>query len=259
MRKPNVLGEIISFKKLEVEKRKKKLPLKELEARLETFKLRGFRQGISSKEKPLNLIAEVKKASPSKGLIRPDFDLEEIVGIYNKHAQAISVITEEKFFQGKLEYLERVREASRLPVLRKDFILDEYQVFEAKAFGADAILLIAAALAKDRLKKLFETGKDLGLDCLVEIHSGQDLEKALAARPEIIGINNRNLETLETDLSTTEKLLPMAGQEKTIVSESGFHSAQDLESVKGKVDAVLIGTAFMKEKNIEAKLFEMGF
>jgi len=259
MKKPNVLKEILQFKQKEVKERKKQVPLEELKKLAEEKEVRDFRAEISARKRPLNLIAEVKRACPSQGLIRQNFELEKVVEIYSRHAQAISVLTDEKFFQGKLEYLENTKELTKLPVLRKDFIIDEYQVFESKAFGADAILLIAGALSKDRLRKLYGTAKSIGLQCLVEVHDSADVEKVLPAKPEIIGINNRDLETLATSINTTTRLRNLLPGNSTIVSESGFGSESDLAQVKGKVDAVLIGTAFMKEKDIEAKILEMGF
>ncbi|MDP2973604.1 MAG: indole-3-glycerol-phosphate synthase, partial [Candidatus Diapherotrites archaeon] len=177
----------------------------------------------------------------------------------SKHAQAISVLTDEKYFQGKLEYVQQVKGATALPVLQKDFIIDEYQIYEARAAGADAILLIAAGLTKEKLRKLHLVARGIGLQCLVEVRSGDDVDKALAARAEIVGINNRDLATLKVDLRTTACLRNMLPEEKTIVSESGFNSAKDIEAVKGKVDAVLIGSALMKAQDIEAKLLELGF
>ncbi len=259
MKKPNLLKEILQNKEKEVEARKKKLPLLELKKRLDKFPVRNFEEAISSTQRPINLIAEIKKASPSEGVLREKFDLLQIAGVYNKHAQAISVLTDEKYFQGKLEYVQQVKEATALPVLQKDFIIDEYQLFEARAAGADAILLIAAGLAKEKLRKLHSVAGSIGLQCLVEVHSGYDVDKALAARAEIVGINNRDLATLKVDLRTTACLRSMLPEEKTIVSESGFNSAKDIEAVKGKVDAVLIGSAFMKVQDIEAKLLELGF
>jgi len=259
MKQPNLLKEILQNKGLEVEARKKKLPLEELKKDLDKFPLRNFEEAISSKQRQINLIAEIKKASPSEGVLREKFDLLQIVEVYNKHAQAISVLTDEKYFQGKLEYVQQVKEATGLPVLQKDFIIDEYQIYEARAAGADAILLIAAGLAKEKLRKLHLIAGSIGLQCLVEVRSGYDVDKALAARAEIVGINNRDLATLKLDLRTTACLRNMLPEEKTIVSESGFNSAKDIEVVKGKVDAVLIGSALMKAEDIEAKLLELGF
>ncbi len=259
MKQPNVLREILLFKEKDIAARKKKVPIGELKKNLNRFELRNFRDAISSKKKPINLIAEIKQASPSNGLLRQKFDLQQITAIYSKHAQAISVLTDERFFQGRLEYLQEVRGQSSLPVLQKDFVLDEYQLYEARAHGADAVLLIAAALAKDRLRKLHSAAKNLGLQCLVEVHSSACIEKALAARAEIIGINNRNLESLKVSLNTTIGLRSMVPEGRAIVSESGFNSAADVEMVKGKVDAVLIGSALMRADDIEAKLFELGF
>ncbi len=259
MTRLGILGEILENKERELEARKKQLPLDGLKKGLNKFQIRNFKEAISTKQRPLNLIAEIKKASPSAGVLREHFNLQAITEIYNRRAQAISVLTDEKYFQGKPEYLQEVRGASSLPILQKDFIIDEYQLYEARAFGADAVLLIAAALAKPRLKKLYSVAKSIGLHCLVEVHSSACVEKALNAKAEVIGINNRDLETMKINLNTTINLRGMLPEGKTIVSESGFSTSADLALVRGKVDAVLIGSAFMKAEDIESKLFELGF
>jgi len=255
----NVLSEILSFKQEEVLGRKAKVPLAELEKRARDFELRDFKKAISGGREMPNLIAEIKKASPSKGLLREKLDIPSIVSVYERHAKAISVITDWNFFQGKQEYLREVKQRSMLPVLCKDFIVDDYQIAEARAFGADAVLLIAAALSKQDLAAFYAKAKKLGMDCLVEVHSKDDLEKAVKVKPEIIGINNRDLKTLNVDINTTLELAKRVPKGTVIVSESGFNTIADVHLVKGKADAVLIGSAFMKSDSIEKKIMEMGF
>ena len=204
------------------------------------------------------MIAEVKKASPSKGLIRADFDPEAIARSYESAgASAISVLTDEKFFQGSLDYLKLVKRTVSLPVLRKDFIIDAYQVFEARTAGADAILLIVAALPHDSLTALMNCASELGMDQLVEVHDESELETALEVGAPLIGINNRNLRTFEVTLDTTARLLPMIPRAKT-VSESGIFTRRDMVSLGAMgVDAVLIGEALMRQDDIQAKLAEL--
>ncbi len=254
-----VLGEILAHKKKEVAARKKDVPVKELLGRLNDFGLRDFNGAVSPGKNKLALIAEIKKSSPSEGLIRADFDLGEIAGVYGRHAQAISVLTDEKFFQGKVEYLREVKKLTKLPVLCKDFIIDEYQLFEARANGADAVLLIGLALPKQKLQEMYKAASALGLHCLVEAHCPADLRKVLSIKPSIIGINNRDLHSMKLDLGMTAKLAGGVPKGTVIVSESGFNSQKDIESVRGKVDAVLVGSAFMKARDIEGKIVEMGF
>ena len=219
------------------------------------------------------VIAEVKKASPSKGLIRPDFDPEAIAKSYESAgASAISVLTDEKFFQGSLDYLVQVRRSVSIPILRKDFLIDEYQVYEARAAGADAVLLIVAALEKDQLKTLMNTAGELGMDCLVEVHNEAEMEIALSATAPLLGINNRNLQTFDVSLETTERLLrseklstvadigsnDLKSRHAKVVSESGIFTRADMEMLGAMgVDAVLIGEALMRQNDIAAKLREL--
>ena len=204
------------------------------------------------------VIAEVKKASPSRGVIREDFDPVSIAKSYERAgASAISVLTDEEFFQGSLDYLARIKQNVMLPVLRKDFIINQYQLFEARAAGADAVLLIVAALEKDTLARLMTGVSDLGMQSLVEVHNEPELATALEVGADLIGINNRNLQTFEVSLQTTENLLPAAAGRK-VVSESGIFTRDDMEKLGGLgVDAVLIGEALMRERDIEAKLREL--
>ncbi len=196
------------------------------------------------------IIAEIKKASPSQGVLREEFRAEEIAAEYAAAgAAAISVLTDEKFFMGSLQDLRRVHSRVELPVLRKDFIISPYQVLEARAFGADAVLLIAAALGEDELPRLLEQTHVLGMQALVEVHNEAELERVLRTDARLVGINNRDLFTFEVDLATTERLAGRARQEnRVVVAESGIHSAEDLLRMKqAGAHAVLIGSHFMRQ------------
>jgi indole-3-glycerol phosphate synthase len=209
---------------------------------------RGFASALQPGEGKLALIAEVKKASPSAGVIVESFDPVAIAKNYaGAGVEAISVLTDERFFQGHLSYLEMIRGAVPQPLLRKDFILDPLQIMEASAAGADAILLIVAALNQDQLNSLLETAATYLLDVLLEVHTLAELDRALETPAQIIGINNRNLATFEVDLSVTEKLSEQVPSEIVLVSESGIRTAEDLARIKAcGVDAVLIGEALMR-------------
>jgi len=206
------------------------------------------------------VIAEIKKASPSKGVIRADFHPAEIAQSYAKHGAAcLSVLTDEQFFQGSAEYLKQARAACNLPVLRKDFIVDEYQVWQARAMDADAILLIASALTLSQMKSFEKLAKMLGMAVLVEVHDGAELDIALQLATPLIGINNRNLRTFEVSLQTTLDLLPRMPADRIVVTESGILSAGDVQLMRGnRVNAFLVGEAFMRvdEPGVElAKVF----
>ena len=202
------------------------------------------------------VIAEVKKASPSKGVIRADFDPEQIARAYaDAGAVCLSVLTDEKFFQGSDTHLQQARSATDVPVLRKDFIIDPYQVYEAKAIGADCILLIVAALDDLRLQELAATAAAIGLDVLVEVHNREELERGLLLRTPLIGINNRNLHTFETSLETTLGLLPDVFHDRTVVTESGIHSRADIELMRSRdVHTFLIGEALLRADDPGAQL-----
>ncbi len=217
-----------------------------------------FKKTIKDK-KGLSIIAEVKKASPSKGVIREDFNPVEIAKIYHKsRVEAISVLTEEDFFQGSKEYLCQIREKIHTPLLRKDFIVDPYQIYQSKVLGADVILLIVAALDKEKLSLFQRIAKELGLQCLVEIHNIEELKIALDTGADIIGINNRNLKTFETSLETTAKLIDKIPREKTIISESGINNRKDMQYLESlEVDGVLIGESLMRTDSIEKKIREL--
>lgn len=276
-----ILDRILEEKRAEVEARKAAMPSRELKSRLSDapvpieFAKRLVRNGAGVPA----VIAEVKKASPSKGVIRPDFDPEAIARAYEAAgASAVSVLTDEKFFQGSLQYLRQVKQAVSLPVLRKDFIIDDYQVYEARAAGADAILLIVAALEKDTLSQLMNKATEIGLQCLTEVHDEAEMEVALDICAPVIGVNNRNLKTFEVSLDTTSRLLDavragMPGEPPsgagipptirtegkiTFVSESGIFTHEDMIALGAMgVDAVLVGEALMRERDIEAKLREL--
>ena len=245
----NILDKIIQHKRKEL-KKLKKTSLKGLLKKLRIQgKTRGFKKAISKHNK-LCIIAEIKKKSPSVGVLRRDFEPVKLAKDFERlGVQALSVLTDKKFFGGDISFISKIKERVRLPILRKDFIIDEYQVYESYIKGADAILLITRILTEGRLKKLYSLAKKLNLDCIVEVHSRSDLKKALKIKPEIIGINNRNLKDFKVDLKTTYNLAPLVPKGIIIVSESGINSKSDLAFLKSKgVNAALIGEAFMKGK-----------
>lgn len=205
-----------------------------------------------------NIIAEVKKASPSKGILREDFDPVGIAEVYERSgAAAISVLTDSRYFMGSLDNLIHIREHTKLPILRKDFIIDEYQIYEARVAGADAVLLIAAVLDDAKLSEFLKLSTSLGMTSLVEVHSEDELTRALDAGAEMIGINNRDLNTFETDINTTIRLAGLIPDGKVIVSESGIDSRGDIDRLKGaRVDGFLIGEAIMTAPDMGAKLRE---
>ncbi|MFA5059866.1 MAG: indole-3-glycerol phosphate synthase TrpC [Candidatus Omnitrophota bacterium] len=217
-----------------------------------------FKKAISAPGQ-VNLIAEIKKASPSKGIIRPNFDCLQLAKVYVKNgAAALSILTEDKFFLGKIPYLRQVSENLSVPVLTKDFIIDEVQIYEAFYFGTSAILLIVAILDDKQLRNLMNVAADLDLDCLVEIHNEKELNRALKAKAEIIGVNNRNLRTFEVDLKVSEKLIPQIPKDKVIVAESGIKAHQEIKVLeKLGAHAVLIGETFLREADVAAKVKEV--
>ncbi|MDP1852801.1 MAG: indole-3-glycerol phosphate synthase TrpC [Candidatus Omnitrophota bacterium] len=255
----NILNKIILEKKKAIKLAKQKLPLESLLSRIKKApKARSFRRALNKKERPV-LIAEIKRASPSQGLIRRDFNPVKIAKIYEKSgAVALSVLTEEDFFHGKLDYIGRIKKEVNLPILRKDFIVDEYQIYESRVWGADAILLISTILPIEKLKKFINLSNKLKLDCLVECDCVASLKKALGARAEIIGINNRDLHNFKVDINRTKRLVKFIPKNKIIVSESGIRTKNDVEFLKNLgVNAVLIGETFMKSKDIGAKVKEL--
>ena len=210
----------------------------------------------STEEEPYRIISEVKKASPSKGVIREDFDPLAIAQAYERGgANAISVLTEPHFFQGNLEYLAGIRRYVGIPLLRKDFIVSKYQLLEALVYGADFVLLIAAALSKKELKELLNYSRHLGMEPLVEVHDKSDLTKAIYAGADIIGINHRNLQTFEMDMNLCYDLIPLIPNGKVIVAESGIYEHGQLEDLnKVGVDAFLVGESLMRQDDVEKAL-----
>lgn len=263
----NILDKIIEDKKKEVAQRKAQKDLAQLRAELRSMpKCRNFYKAITKKNtRGLNVIAEVKKASPSAGVIREDFDAVKIAQTYEKcGADAISVLTDEKYFQGRLEYIKMVKDAVDLPVLRKDFIIDPWQIYEARAAGADAVLLIAEALSTAEISDLIIAASGLTLTVLLEIHS---IESLLAVRSFIgfprkgytlLGINNRNLTTMTVDINTTSRLAELVDDKNELVSESGIKTPQDVNKLKSVgVAACLIGQTLCASEDIEQKFKEL--
>ncbi|MBE0497830.1 MAG: indole-3-glycerol phosphate synthase TrpC [Campylobacterales bacterium] len=254
-----ILDDIIKKTKEDLVIREKQFPLEWLGRSLafNARQPRDVRDYLrSSEEEPYRIIAEVKKASPSKGVIREDFDPLEIAQAYERGgANAISVLTEPHFFQGDLEYLAGIRRYVGTPLLRKDFIVSKYQILEALVYGADFILLIAKALSRKELKELLNYSRHLGMEALVEIHDKTDLTKAIFAGADIIGINHRNLETFEMDMELCHKLIPLIPNGKIIVAESGIYEHKQLEELhKIGVDAFLVGESFMRQDDIEGAI-----
>ena len=243
-----ILDAIIENKKIEVEKSKGLLPLESLISGIgKAQPPRDFYKAIDHGGE-LRIIAEVKKASPSKGVLRDDFDPVKIALSYaNAGASALSVLTDEKFFSGSLSYLREIREAVDIPLLRKDFIIDPYQVYEARLYGADAVLLIVSALGQDVLRELLRLTHSLGMNAVVEVHDDNELARALDAESRIIGINNRDLRTFEVDLGVSVRLSRKVPDGVLAIAESGIASGGDIKKLRNKgVHAFLIGETFMK-------------
>lgn len=253
-----ILATIAAHTREVVALRRRELPLEALRQRaLFDAPTRGFAKALSGAGR--HIVAEVKKASPSKGLIRADFDPVAIATDYASHgASAISVLTEGKFFQGDLAYLEQIHGAVAVPLLRKDFMLDPYQIVEAKSFGADAVLFIAAMLDGTLMAELRQQASELEMDCLVEVHSETELEAALHAGAQLIGINNRDLKTFAVSLATTEKLAPLVPAGMPAVCESGIDSLEQIRRVEEfGIHAFLIGESLMRAPAPGEKLREL--
>ncbi len=255
-----ILDRIVADNLEELESRKRRFPLKEWQRMaLEQPLPLDFASALQGNH--IKLIAEVKKASPSKGIIRPDFNPVEIAQTYASNgATAISVLTEAKHFQGSLDHLRDIRKAlgNRLPLLRKDFLCDPYQIYESRAYGADSLLLIVAILTPEKLEVLFRLSHELGMGCLVEVHNEAELEIALNSGAKVIGINNRDLSTFDVDLTTTKRLRPLIPQDRIVVSESGIKNRSDIRKMKRwGVDTVLIGESLLSAPNIAAKMKEL--
>ena len=260
----DILNTILEQKVLEIAERLKAVTLADTRARAESAApVRGFINALNQTLKMGRpaIIAEVKKASPSKGVIRENFKPVEIAKSYASHgASCLSILTDEVFFQGSEAYLQEARNACALPVLRKDFIIDPYQVYETRAMGADAILLIVAALEKSQLHDLASQAADLNLDILVEVHNAQELETALTLPCRLIGINNRNLRTFETNLQTTLDLLSQIDSNRIVVTESGIHTTDDVALMRNnQVHSFLVGEAFMRAADPGLQLSKLFF
>ncbi len=254
-----ILDRIVAHKKKEVEENKARVPLSKLKDIVREREARSFAKVLRDTE-GVSLIAEIKKASPSKGLIRADFNPAEIARIYSEAgAKAISILTDQEFFMGEPEYLRIVSSITHLPVLRKDFIIDSYQLYEANVWGADAVLLIMAILSDTEFKELFNIAENLGLECLVEVHTEEELGRALSLGAEIIGINNRDLQTFKTSLETTFQLKEKITDPRiVIVSESGINTRDDVTRLRHHgIHAMLVGEALMRENDIARKVSEL--
>lgn len=263
-----ILDQIVETKRQEVAERRQRRPLEALQEEIEGLgRPRNLFNAVTKKgKKPLNLIAEVKKASPSAGVIRADFDPVKIAQAYEQAgADALSVLTDEKYFQGHLDYIHRVRDAVKLPVLRKDFIIDPYQVYESRAAGADAILLISECLDTSELIDLQILATELNLTTLIEVH---DMDNLIRVRDRVIGfphksysllgINNRDLRTFKTDLGTTLRMAELVEDRGVLVSESGIHTYDDIRKLaQVGVSAVLVGESLMRSDNIPEKVREL--
>ncbi len=252
----SILDEILERKRAEVAAARERISGAEIAAQAEAAPgPRGFRPALEAGPAP-RVIAEVKRRSPSKGEIRPDFDPLACAKAYAESgAAAISVLTDEHYFGGRLEYLTAIRASVEVPILRKDFVVDSYQVDEARAAGADAVLLIVAALADETLRQLREQAAALGMDCLVEVHDEAELERALASGAGLVGVNNRNLRTFEVDLTTAERLAKEIPEDVVLVAESGIHEHEHVARMhRAGAGAVLVGEALMREPDVGAAL-----
>ena len=268
MTEATYLDRILDHKRIEVARQQLKVPLAEIRSRAEDGPLvRPFSLALRHPGR-LALIAEVKHKSPSKGVLAPNFDPLKLARTYiESGADALSILTDVRFFGGSLQYLKAIRELeaqlgahAEVPLLRKDFILEPYQVYEARAYGADALLLIVAALPDERLRELLELTEQLGMEALVEVHDAPELERALAAGATTIGVNNRNLRTFEVDLATTERLAARLSQcdRPVLVSESGIRGPEDIARLRAwNADAILVGEAIVTAPDIGAKVREL--
>ncbi|MFQ5455885.1 MAG: indole-3-glycerol phosphate synthase TrpC [Nitrospirota bacterium] len=259
------LKEIIREKEDEIRNRFSKGYLSEIKSQIKDVSApRPFKDAISNKRcrdisSAIRLIAEIKRSSPSRGVIRERLDVVEVAREYEEGgASAISVLTERNFFEGKVEYLSSVKKASSLPILQKDFIIDERQIYEGRVKGADAVLLIASILDKTQLNEYQELAYKVGICPLIEVHNEDDLEKALLTKSEVVGINNRDLNSFETSLNTTIRLIKDIPDEKIVISESGIKMRDDIIFLQENgVDAILVGETFMKSRDIKEKIMEL--
>ncbi|MBM3119247.1 MAG: indole-3-glycerol phosphate synthase TrpC [Chloroflexi bacterium] len=255
-----ILNEIVSHNLQELKLKKRSLPMTELRRMsLQQSPPLDFASVLCGER--IRLIAEVKKASPSRGIIRPDFDPVEIAQIYaDNGASAISVLTEARYFQGSLNHLADIKNAlhKKLPLLRKDFIIDPYQIYESRAYGADSLLLIVAILKPTKLRELLQLSHELHMSCLVEIHNEADVEIALKSEANIIGINNRDLTNFNVDIANTERLRPLIPPDRIVVSESGIKERKDIERLRQlDINAIIVGESLMSAPDIAAKMREL--
>jgi indole-3-glycerol phosphate synthase len=247
-----ILDRIVEAKKEEIRHSKQSRPESDLLSELKDVRPPvPFARALGLGRR-VSVIAEIKRSSPSAGRIRDDFDVTAIAKTYERGgARAISVLTEEKSFEGRLNYLREVRESVALPLLRKDFIIDPYQVLEARLYGADCLLLIMSLLSEAHCQELFSAAKDFDLDVLCEVHTASELDTALTFGVNLVGINNRDLATFEVDLSTTEKLIPAVPPDVTLISESGIKSRDDVERLgQVGVDGILVGESLMRQSDL---------
>ena len=255
----SILSEIVESKKEELEKLKRNKRLEGLKTELKKApKIRDFKSGISDKG-VINLIAEIKRRSPSIGIIRKDLDIEETSNIYQENgAKAISVLTDQQYFNGSLDDLRVAKETTSLPILRKDFIIDPYQIYESRVWGADCILLIASILEDSQLEDFIALSRDLGMASIIEVHSAEEVDRVLSVSSEIIGINNRNLNDFSCDLKTTFRLVKDIPGDKIKVSESGIKSSEDVKNLRASgIDAILVGEVLLKSPDIGKKMREL--
>ncbi len=246
-----ILEDIVAYKRQELDEAKKKLPLGELVSfAAERSPAIDF-SALHARTPGVKIISEIKKASPSRGIIRDDFDHLSIARDYeDAGAFALSVLTDRKFFEGDISFLSDIRTHSALPILRKDFTIDPYQVYEARCHGADLVLLIAAVLGRGEIEEYLSLSHSLGMNCIVEVHCEEELETAIVSGSEIIGINNRDLRTFDVSLDTSKKLSAMVPEGKIIISESGISSVRDMEGLRAcGIDTFLIGETFMKAES----------
>jgi indole-3-glycerol phosphate synthase len=266
MNTPTILKKIIDTKAVEVAQRSKTLPLNEIKARaldMDNAELRGFYRVMKAKVDAglPAVIAEIKKASPSKGVLRKNFVPEEIAVSYEKGGAAcLSVLTDRDYFQGHEDYLQAARKACGLPVIRKDFLVDPYQIYEARSINADCVLLIVSALSKMQLQDLEGIAHELGMDVLVEVHDGEELETALTMKTPLVGINNRNLHTFDLTLETTYGLLSHVPADRLLVTESGILGRDDVDAMRARnVNAFLVGETFMRAEEPGDELAKLFF
>ncbi len=252
-----ILKDIVKNTKIELDIRKQEFPLEYFRDKLKPSR-RNFKRALL-KGRSINLIAEIKRKSPSRGLIRPNADFTEIAKIYDDHPliNAISFLTDYKYFGGKIEELQKISTITTKPILRKDFIIEEYQIYEARYFGADAILLIASLLSTSQIEHFIDLAKSLKMDCLVEVHTAEEIAK-LPGNVEIAGINNRNLKDFSISLDTTVDLSrQLKAKCEVIVTESGIHTGNDVQKIKPFADAMLIGTSIMSKSDIASKIYQL--